>query len=49
MIYRLEHVCPWLKIQQIRIGKYVTRVARRVPLVEQEMLTIPEYLSSSRS
>ena len=49
MIYRLEHVCPWRKIQQIRIGKYFTRVAQRVPLIEQELLTIPEYLSSPRS
>jgi hypothetical protein len=28
------------------ITGFVTRVTRRVPLVEQELLTIPEYLSS---
>jgi hypothetical protein len=28
------------------ITGFVTRLARRVPLVEQELLTIPEHLSS---
>ena len=30
------------------ITGFVTRVKRRVPLVEQELLTLPEYLSSSQ-
>jgi hypothetical protein len=29
------------------IAGFVTRLIRRVPLVEQEMLTLPEHLSSS--
>jgi hypothetical protein len=29
-------------------GDEVTRLTRRVPLVQQELLTLPEYLSSPR-
>jgi hypothetical protein len=30
----------------VLITGFVTRVTRRVPLVEQELLTLPEHLSS---
>jgi hypothetical protein len=28
------------------LSKFITRLTRRVPLVEQELLILPEYLSS---
>jgi hypothetical protein len=32
----------------VLITEFVTRLTRRVPLVEQKLLTLPEHLSSSR-
>jgi len=36
-----------LVIDDWYITGFVTRVTRRVPIVQQELLTLPEYLSSS--
>ena len=38
-VFLLSSLISW-------IPKYVTRVIRRVPLVEQELLTLPEHLRS---
>ena len=35
-----------LYLFEVRFSGFVTRLSRRVPLVEQELLTIPEHLSS---
>jgi hypothetical protein len=33
--------------QKDNVTEFVTRLTRRVPLVEQELLTLPEHLRSS--
>jgi hypothetical protein len=45
--YCLLYAWSWLDQSSWLITGFVTRLTRRVPLVEQELLTFPEHLSSS--
>jgi len=45
-MFHLSLTLPGPSFIHVFITRFVTRVARRVPLVEQELLTIQDHLSS---
>jgi hypothetical protein len=44
--YMYIFYCPVMAV--LESFRFVTRLKRRVPLVEQELLTLPEHMSSPR-
>ena len=46
-VWHLFSDCSVLKCHSWHITGFVTRLTRRVPLVELELLTLPEHLNSS--